>query len=40
MVVEFNSIGKFKYKLLVKDQYGKMGELEKEIERLNKKYGV
>ncbi len=32
IVVEFNAIGKFKYKLLVKDQYGKMGELEKEIE--------
>ncbi len=32
IVVEFNSIGKFKYKLMVKDQYWKMSELEKEIE--------
>lgn len=32
IVAEFNSIGKFKYKLIVKDQYGKMGELEKDIE--------
>ncbi|MDD3262284.1 MAG: PKD domain-containing protein [Candidatus Absconditabacteria bacterium] len=32
IIAEFNSIGKFKYKLMVKDQYGKMSELEKEIE--------
>ncbi len=32
IVAEFNDIGKFKYKLTVKDQYGKMSELEKEIE--------
>lgn len=32
MVAEFNAVWKFKYKLLVKDQYWKMSELEKEIE--------
>jgi PKD repeat protein len=32
ITAEFNNIGKFKYKLIVKDQYGKMGELEKDIE--------
>ncbi len=32
IAVEFNTIGKFTYKLIVKDQFGKIGELEKEIE--------
>lgn len=32
ILAEFNATGKFKYKLTVKDKYGKMSELEKEIE--------
>jgi len=32
IIAEFNTVWKFKYKLIVKDEYGKMWELEKDIE--------
>ncbi|HCB51209.1 TPA: hypothetical protein DEP21_01310 [Patescibacteria group bacterium] len=32
VTVEFNAIGKFKVKLTVKDNYGKIGEIEKDVE--------
>jgi len=32
VIAEFNGIGKYKVKLVVKDQYGKMAEIEKDLE--------
>jgi PKD repeat protein len=32
ITVEFNKVGKFLWKLIVKDKYGKMAEIEKEVE--------
>jgi len=32
VIAEFNGVGKYKVKLVVKDQYGKMAEIEKDLE--------